>query len=222
MRKLLTSLLCLLISVLTLLSCVACTDKTNSTAQNNNLTPPSETTDTPNENGGSTDTPNTPTNDPIDNNGNNSNSSSSQFPSFSTGAVVSYNFNKSGTIRSSTGTNLNLYVDWSASSNNGKLLKVRFTVGIESYSIQVGARDNLGKFKLNGTTYTYSTSALTIADNRKKVKTDFYTFEEEYEFTKGETLSFDIVASWVFNGVYGGTPLETLVAGDTVRLEMPK
>ena len=133
-----------------------------------------------------------------------------------------YNFSESGSIISNTGTNLNLYINWTASSNDARTMLVKFTVGIESYSIQVGARDNLGRLKINGETVSFSTNALTIADNRKKVKTDFYTFEKEYSFEKGQTLTFDVIASWVFNGTYGGTKLETLVAGDTVLIKTPR
>ena len=61
-----------------------------------------------------------------------------------------------------------------------------------------------------------------MLDNRKKVNTDFYSFEQEYEFLKGDAVSFDVSASWVFNGVYGGTPLQTLVAADTITLQTPK
>ncbi len=219
MKKLFITLLCVLLSIVTLLGLVGCSDKPRSANAPSDPTS-NDTSNTPNEDG----TPNTNNSedDQATNEGNNDSSSKPTFPPFSTGTAANYNFSETGTIRSSTGTNLNLYINWSASSKNGKTMTVKFTVGIESYSIQVGARENLGKFKINGETLSFSTSPLTIADNRKKVNTDFYTFEEEYSFEKGETLTFDVIASWVFNGVYGGTDLGTLVAGDTVTVKTPK
>lgn len=222
MKKFCTAPVCVLLSIIMLLSCIGCSKRTTDIKGGDEPSAPSTDSGAQDTDNSGADSSDVPEDTPNADEGNNDSASKPNFPSFSTGAVVNYNFSESGTIRSDTGTKLNLYINWSATSKNGKVLKVKFTVGIESYSIQVGARQNLGKFKLNGKSYTYSTDALTIADNRKKVNTDFYTFEEEYEFTKGETLTFDVVASWVFNGVYGGTPLETLVAGDTVRLNMPK
>ena len=222
MKNFCTALISVLLSIIMLLSCVGCSKKTADTGGGNEPSAPNTDSGSQNNENNGSDNSDLPDDKPAEDSNNSNSPSKPTFPSFQGGAVVNYNFNESGTIRSDTGTKLNLYINWSATSNNGKVLKVRFTVGIESYSIQVGARQNLGKFKLNGKSYTYSTDALTIADNRKKVTTDFYTFEEEYEFTKGETLTFDVVASWVFNGVYGGTPLDTLVAGGTVRLSMPE
>jgi hypothetical protein len=225
MKKHLISLICLLISLIMLIGCTSCTVSDN---KNNNSGSPATPAPVPD----NTDTSpsdkveednRAPESDKTDSD--KVEQDSTQKPSsvpILGGAVTKYYFSESGKFISDTGTNLNLYISWSASSTDGKNLKVVFSVGIESYSIQVGARPDLGKFKLNGETVSFSTDALTIADNRKKVSTEFASFEHVYEFQKGDTVSLDVAASWVFNGVYGGHEVGTIVSAGIITLHLPE
>ena len=119
-------------------------------------------------------------------------------------------------LMSKTGTHLNLYIDYTT-VDNGDTLTVTINVGIDCYSISVGARKDLGQVTVNGKTQTFSSPKITKEEN---VRSNIHF--ETLVFTVPKQLNGDtklkISASWVFNGTYGGKELGTISLDETITV----
>ena len=132
-------------------------------------------------------------------------------------------YRTSGTLRSTTGTYLDLYVDWVAESPDGVHVTLTLTASLHCYSIDVGARPDMGKIVLGDKTEKFSTPAFR---QEKNEKTTFPVFTRTYDLTAGTdfpvsadgTGSLPVKVVWPFNGTYGKTPLGDVIAEGTLKL----
>ena len=132
-------------------------------------------------------------------------------------------YRTSGTLRSTTGTYLDLFVDWVAESPDGVHVTLTLTASLHCYSIDVGARPDMGRITLGDQTEKFSTPAFR---QEKNEKTTFPVFTRTYELTAGTDFpvqsdgvgSLPVRVVWQFNGTYGKTPLGDVVAEGTLKL----
>ena len=123
---------------------------------------------------------------------------------------------KSRRLTSKTGTYLNLYIDYTT-VDNGDTITVTASVGIDCYSISVGARKDLGEITINGKTQTFSSPKITKEENvRSSIHFETLVFTVPKHIS-GET-TLNISASWIFNGVYGGKELGTITINETITV----
>ena len=116
-------------------------------------------------------------------------------------------------ITSKTGTYLNLYVNCTT-MDLGDNITVTVDVGIDCYSITVGARPDLGQVTVNGKTQTFSSPKITKEENvRSSIHFETLVFVIPKPLNGEATI--DISASWVFNGTYGGKELGTITLSET-------
>ena len=115
-------------------------------------------------------------------------------------------------ITSKTGTYLNLYINCTT-MDHGDTITVTADVGIDCYSILVGARPDLGQVTVNGKTQTFSSPKITKEENvRSSIHFETLVFIIPKPLN-GET-TINISASWVFNGTYGGKELGTITLSE--------
>lgn len=118
-----------------------------------------------------------------------------------------------GRILSDTGTKLNLFLEWDAArrSDGTALLTVR--VGLEYYSLSVGARSGeyCGVLTVNGNSRTFETPA--ISNDTNKPHTTVFA-EEQFVFplSGSGAQSFPVAAEWYYNGSYHGVRIVTIRA----------
>lgn len=140
-----------------------------------------------------------------------------------TGTASGHAYRTSGTLRSTTGTYLDLFVDWVAESPDGVHVTLTLTASLHCYSIDVGARPDMGRITLGDQTGKFSTPAFR---QEKNEKTTFPVFTRTYELTAGTDFpvqsdgvgSLPVKVVWPFNGTYGKTPLGDVVAEGTLKL----
>lgn len=131
-------------------------------------------------------------------------------------------YRTSGTFRSTTGTYLDLYVDWVAESPDGVHVTLTLTASLHCYSIDIGARPDMGKIVLGDKTEKFSTPAFR---QEKNEKTTFPVFTRTYKLAAGTdfpvaadgTGSLPVKVVWPFNGTYGKTSLGDVIAEGTLK-----
>ena len=123
----------------------------------------------------------------------------------------------SGSVRTDTGTRLNLVADWSCVSVNSGKAKLTITLSLESYSLFVGERP-YNTLTINGNTITFHTPSIESECN-DTISTPIYTWTETLPLSEDGKLSLDIAAEWFFAGVYSGVELDSLRL--ETRIELP-
>lgn len=117
---------------------------------------------------------------------------------------------KTGSISSQTGANINMRVDWHITSANSKELTLDVEVYIVSYAINAGQHN--GSIRLYGKEYTFVSDPIRIDDNSKKHETLIYDATVTVPAEAGETVAVPISAKWDFDGVYGGKQIGRITA----------
>lgn len=117
---------------------------------------------------------------------------------------------KTGSISSQTGANINMRVDWHITSANSKELTLDVEVYIVSYAINAGQHN--GSIRLYGKEYTFVSDPIRIDDNSKKHETLIYDATVTIPAEAGETVAVPISAKWDFDGVYGGKQIGRITA----------
>ena len=117
---------------------------------------------------------------------------------------------KTGSISSETGANINMRVDWHITSANSKELTLDVEVYIVSYAINAGQHN--GSIRLYGKEYTFVSDPIMIDDNSKKHETLIYDATVTIPAEIGETVAVPIWAKWDFDGVYGGKQIGRITA----------
>lgn len=117
---------------------------------------------------------------------------------------------KTGSISSETGANINMRVDWHITSANSKELTLDVEVYIVSYAINAGQHN--GSIRLYGKEYTFVSDPIRIDDNSKKHETLIYDATVTIPAEIGETVAVPIWAKWDFDGVYGGKQIGRITA----------
>ncbi len=111
-----------------------------------------------------------------------------------------------GKIYSGESEKIRLAVKYSCYANTTGGVSVDFEVGLECYNVNCGARIDTGKFTVNDTTYVFSTEPIAQeTDTLAYIPFASYTYQSDMDDT-----ACNVSASWLFNGVYGGTKIDTL------------
>lgn len=124
---------------------------------------------------------------------------------------------KTGSISSQTGANINMRVDWHITSANSKELTLDVEVYIVSYAINAGQHN--GSIRLYGKEYTFVSDPIRIDDNSKKHETLIYDATVTIPAEAGETVAVPISAKWDFDGVYGGKQIGRITAEATLTVK---
>lgn len=125
----------------------------------------------------------------------------------------------SGSFNSSTGVNLNLYCEWSSSTNvAGNYSTVTMETYLRSYSLYVGARSD-SYVKCNGENYTYTAPAISYGGssltNTVLLSSKTFTVYHNSDGNKSITLE----AGWRFSGTYSGQSIGWMTCSQTVTLD---
>ena len=124
---------------------------------------------------------------------------------------------KTGSITSQTGANINMRVDWRITSANSKELTLDVEVYIVSYAINAGNHN--GSIRLCGKEYDFVSDPIRIDDNSKKHETLIYDATVTVPAEIGETVAVPISAKWDFNGMYGGKQIGRITAEATLTIK---
>lgn len=122
----------------------------------------------------------------------------------------------SGRIISENESNLKLIIDWSTVSRTSSEASVKFDIKLTHYTLYVGPRIG-ASFEINSRKFTFNTEAIN-QDELKKVETLLTSYTVNLPLVDG-CGEFDVAASWVFNGIYGGVELSTLVIEDVITIK---
>lgn len=124
---------------------------------------------------------------------------------------------KTGSISSQTGANINMRVDWRITSASSKELTLDVEVYIVSYAINAGQHN--GSIRLCGKEYKFVSDPIRIDDNSKKHETLIYDATVTVPAEIGETVAVPISAKWDFDGVYGGKQIGRITAEATLTVK---
>lgn len=105
------------------------------------------------------------------------------------------------TLRSDTGTKLNLVADIAAYEDDGRV-KVVIEISLEHYSLSV--RSRTCSLVIGDETVVFSADAISYSGS--STKTVLYTYEGSFD--NGQTL--DIFVEYPYNGTYGGTEIDDI------------
>lgn len=124
---------------------------------------------------------------------------------------------KSGSIMSETGANINMRVDWHITSASNKELTLDVEVYVISYAINAGP--HTGSIRLCGKEYKFLSEPITNDDNSTKHETLIYDTAVTIPADVGETVAVPISAKWDFDGVYGGIQIGRITAESTLTVK---
>lgn len=118
----------------------------------------------------------------------------------------------SGSFESDTGTGLNIVVDWTLTpkSDGGATLSMK--VSTESYSLYNNAAWHALSVQIGGQTWEFDTEAIEYAGPGLDTN-ELSTAQIELS---GTSLPATATVTWHFQGSYGGTELENVVATGTI------
>ncbi len=89
-------------------------------------------------------------------------------------------------------------------------VSVTVDVKLSCYSISASARNNSGTVIIGDKKFAYSTPVLENYD--EKIEFDFVTQSRTLTRDSDGTLTFDVGATWPFNGTYGGVEIGVMEA----------
>lgn len=125
--------------------------------------------------------------------------------------------NLSGDIDSTTGTNLNISIKWTAVSKNDETVTLTASVYMYSYAMHYGSAT--GSLSVNGVTENFVTNAVNYDDTDRLQEVRLYTMKVDLPIAVGETGSFPISAVWNFNGVYNNQEINGISVSDHILIE---
>lgn len=123
-------------------------------------------------------------------------------PSLDPSVPVTRQLNLSGDFASSTGTNLNIGVKWTAESKNDETIKLTVTSYVYSYAMHCGPVS--GTMSVNGQSESFSSGAMSYDSTEKLQAVKLHTMTLYLPISVGETVSIPVSAAWNFDGEYNG------------------
>lgn len=126
-----------------------------------------------------------------------------------TAAPIDGETTNSGQFTSSTGTGLELIVDWKTYTSSDGTKMVRFDVSISSFTINVGSRMDGIHITMDGVTKSFDSADVTWSGGKATNLLASCTME-----MAGDSANVDV--AWDFRGTYSGTPLEQVTASGAV------
>lgn len=124
---------------------------------------------------------------------------------------------KSGSIKSDTGANINMRVDWHITSKSNTELTLDVEVYVSSYAINAGPHS--GVIRLCGKEYKFISEAIKNDDNTKLHDELIYDQSITIPAEIGETVAVPISAKWEFGGTYGGKMVNNITAEATLTVK---
>ncbi len=122
----------------------------------------------------------------------------------------------SGRFISENESHLKLVVDWKTLKRSETSTEVEFKVILSHYSLFVGPR-TASTFEVAGKEFKFNTANIDQAEV-KKTETLFAIYKVTLPLDNGNG-EFDLSASWVFNGTYGGIELGTLTIDEKLIIK---
>lgn len=118
-------------------------------------------------------------------------------------------------LRSDTGTQLNMILEYDVAKNDNGSYTVDATLKLESYSLNVTARGNSNYLKIGDENYYYATEAINYSGAEK---TTFTLASHRFTVSAGQT-EVPVYVIWYFNGTYNDAPLAAIVIDGNITLE---
>ncbi len=118
--------------------------------------------------------------------------------------------NNSGSIRSDTGTGINIHADWSAAQHGQNTLTVSVAVYCDSASLYTTASPDALLIKVADQEAKIATPAIEIPNVPDSVSTLLNSISFDISMDSLEDSSIPIEATWRYMGTYGGKFLETI------------
>ena len=112
-----------------------------------------------------------------------------------------------GSFSSGNGTNLNLFVEWSAAGTPGNRL-LTVNVSASSYSLNVQSLKNGVELQVNGVKHYANSAAVSYGSTTAKAMLPLATFTN----IPVSGNSAYMIVTWHFNGEYSGQMINDLVA----------
>lgn len=123
-------------------------------------------------------------------------------PSLDPSVPVTRQLNLSGDFASSTGTNLNIGVKWTAESKNDETIKLTVTSYVYSYAMHCGPVS--GNMSVNGQSESFSSDTMSYDSTEKLQAVKLHTMTLYLPISVGETVSIPVSVAWNFDGEYNG------------------
>ena len=124
----------------------------------------------------------------------------------------------SGSFRSETGVPMNVRADWTAELLDANRVKVKVTVYLESYSLNVVASQNALHVSVGDDYVTANTPTIDLDDNAAIHSSLLNTTEHTLHLTGGETQSFPVQVEYLFRGTYFNREIDTVECGGMIQL----
>lgn len=118
-------------------------------------------------------------------------------------------------LRSDTGTQLNMILEYDVAKNDDGSYTVDATLKLESYSLSVTARGNSNYVKIGDENYYFATEAINYSGAEKTT----FTLGAHRFNVSGDKTEVPVYAIWYFNGTYNDAPLAAIVIDGKITLE---
>lgn len=122
-----------------------------------------------------------------------------------------------GSIRSDTGTDLNLVADWEAYSAGDNSMTLAVTLYAESYSLTCRAIFDGAVVTIDGSDIVFDTAAVEYSGDELH-KSELGSVSVTMPLGEDGTLTVPISAVWNFGGSYSGTDFATLSAEGVAQI----
>lgn len=122
----------------------------------------------------------------------------------------------SGELSSSTGTNLNMTLKWTAVSKNDKTVTLTATAYIYSYTIHYGSTN--GCISINGNRGDFVSDPINFDGTDSLRETKLHSYSIDLPIAVGETVSVPVSATWNFTGVYNNQEFSGITVSDYIRI----
>ena len=117
-------------------------------------------------------------------------------------------------LMSDTGTSLNLIVRYTCEKNDDGTVTVNANISLESYALNVTARNNSNYLKVGDETFYFSTDAI---DYKGDTKTEFDLGSHTFT-VKADGGTVPVYAVWHFNGTYNDKPINSIIIDSEITL----
>ena len=125
--------------------------------------------------------------------------------------------NLSGDFNTTTGTNLNMSVKWTAVSKNDETVTLTATAYIYSYTMHYGS--TTGTMSINGISKSFVSNSINYDNTDKLQEVKLCTMSVDLPIAVGESVSIPVSATWDFNGTYNKQEFSGISADQYILIE---
>lgn len=123
----------------------------------------------------------------------------------------------SGDIDSTTGTNLNMSVKWTAVSKNDQTVTVTATAYIYSYAMQCDVVP--GSISINGISKSFVSDSISYEGTDRLQEVKLCTMSVDLPIAIGETVSIPVSAVWNYTGLYNDQQFDGISVDEYIQIE---